>query len=78
MKFFEITCGFPIDKEVSSVCYEGNMHWNLIQRKYMASEKKDGKAFRGQGARCMFFCFFSCITAIVESKKAKAGKRRSD
>ena len=54
------------------------MHWNLIQRKYMASEKKDGKAFRGQGVRCMFFFFFSCITAIVESKKAKAGKRRSD
>ena len=48
MKFFEIACGFPIYKEVSSVCYEGNMHWNLMQRKYMASEKEDGKAFRGQ------------------------------
>ena len=23
-------------------------------------------------------CFFSCITAMVENKKAKAGKRRSD
>ena len=30
------------------VCAEGNMRWNLKQRKYMASEKKDGKAFRGQ------------------------------
>ena len=48
MKFFEIACGFLIYKEVSSVCYEGNIHWNLMQRKYMASEKEDGKAFRGQ------------------------------
>ena len=30
------------------VCYEGNMHWNIKQRKYTAEEKKDGKGFRGQ------------------------------
>ena len=52
------------------------MHWNLKQRKYVVSEKKDGKAFRGQWAYCMFFS--SCITAMVENKKAKAGKRRND
>ena len=23
-------------------------------------------------------CFFSCITAMLENKKAKAGKRRND
>ena len=45
-KFFEIVWGCSI--EVSSVCCEGNMQWNLKQRKYMASQKKDGKAFRGQ------------------------------
>ena len=44
----EIVCGCSIDKKVSSVCCEGNMRWNLKQRKYMGSEKKDGKAFRGQ------------------------------
>ena len=51
------------------------MHWNLKQRKYMASEKKDGKVFRGQWAYGMFF--FSCIIAMVENKKAKAGKKRN-
>ena len=39
--------GFSIDKEISSVCSEGNMHWKLKQRKYMAVEKKHGKGFRG-------------------------------
>ena len=42
----------------------------------MASENKDGKAFRGQWEYCMFF--FSCITAMVENKTAKAEKRRHD
>ena len=51
------------------------MDWNLKQTKYMASEKKDGKVFRGQWAFCMFF---SCITAMVENKQAKAGERRND
>ena len=41
----------------------------------MASEKKNGKAFRGQWAYCMFFL---CITAMVENKKAKAGERIND
>ena len=34
--FFEIVCSFSIDQEVPSVCCEGNMHWRLKQRKYMA------------------------------------------
>ena len=51
------------------------MHCNLKQRKYMALEKKDGKAFRGQWAYSMFFWWF---TAMGEKNKAKAGKRRND
>ena len=47
----------------------------------MASEKKDGKAFRGQRAYCMFFlcvCVCVCITAMVENEEAEAGERRND
>ena len=51
------------------------MHWNLKERKYMASEKKDGKALEDNEH---IVCFFSCITALVENKKAKAGQRRND
>ena len=45
---FKIVCCFSIDKEVSSVCCESNIHSNFKQRKYMASGKKDGNVFRGQ------------------------------
>ena len=47
-KFFGIVGSFSIDKKISSVCCEGNLHWKLKQRKYMATSKKGGKKFRGQ------------------------------
>ena len=47
-KFFEIVGNFSIGKEISRVWCEGNLHWKLQQKKYMATSKKDGKNFRGQ------------------------------
>ena len=50
------------------------MRWNLKQRKYMASEKKDGKAFRGQWAYCMFFFVHYCYGWKQESKSREEEK----
>ena len=74
-KFFEIVCSFSIDKEVSSVCCQGNMHWNLNQRKYLTPEKKDRKGFSGQWAHCMFF--FRALLLWWKWRMQKQGGRET-
>ena len=50
------------------------MHWNLKKGKYIASEKKDGKAFTWQRAYCMFFFVHYCYGGKQESKSRKEEK----
>ena len=48
------------------------MHWNLKKRKYMASEKKDAKAFTRQRAYCMFF--MCALLLWLKTRKQKQGR----
>ena len=45
----------PLIRKFQVCAVWANMHWKFKQRKYMASEKKDGKSSRGQWAYCMIF-----------------------
>ena len=43
-----MVCGFSFGKKISSIYGNDNMRRKFKQRKYIGTEKKDGKKFREQ------------------------------
>ena len=60
-KFFEIVCGFSIDKELLSVCCEGNMRWNKVKKRRCKEDNEHN------------VCFFRALLLCWKKRKQKQG-----